>query len=173
MFLDCSDPVHAVGRPCYLLAAHQCGHVFRARASTLPNHTKERDAITKFDLTESMTARIRSGTSPAATVLGLLLWGRGRILKPVTVGRDLKALAAVVLDVLADPAQHLHIDGSGMLQAPGSGPTRLQLGSRFSIQMRQWGLPYRVENSVTEYEEDRHIAWRPWVRVAGRRIAGE
>ena len=38
--------------------------------------------------------------------------------------------------------------------------------------MRQWGLPYRVENSVTEYEEDRLIAWRPWVRVAGRRIAG-
>ncbi|HEX8510773.1 MAG TPA: SRPBCC family protein [Propionibacteriaceae bacterium] len=94
------------------------------------------------------------------------------IFEPVTVSRELDASPSVVFNVLADPTQHLRIDGSGMLQAACSAPTRLQLDSRFAIKMRQSRLPYRVENTVTEYEEARLIAWRPWVRVAGRRIAG-
>jgi uncharacterized protein YndB with AHSA1/START domain len=94
------------------------------------------------------------------------------IFEPVTVRRDLPVPPPVIFDVLTDPAKHLEIDGSGMLQAAVAAPTRLRLDSRFAIKMRQSRLPYRVENVVTEYEADRLIAWRPWVRVAGRRIAG-
>ena len=59
-------------------------------------------------------------------------------------------------------ARHLDIDGSGMLQAALSTPVRVQLGSRFSSHMRQARVPYRVENVVTEYVEDRLLARRPW-----------
>jgi uncharacterized protein YndB with AHSA1/START domain len=92
--------------------------------------------------------------------------------RPVSVTRDVPAPPSAVFAVLASPARHPEIDGSGMLRAATSPPARVQLGSRFSIRMRQSRVPYRVENVVTEYETDRLIAWRPWVRVAGHRVAG-
>lgn len=65
-----------------------------------------------------------------------------------------------VFDVLADPTKHPLIDGSGtVLATRGATPERLELGSRFGMNMRL-GLPYFVTNKVVEYERDRLIAWR-------------
>ncbi|HEX8507917.1 MAG TPA: SRPBCC family protein [Propionibacteriaceae bacterium] len=94
------------------------------------------------------------------------------IFSPVSVTRHMTAPPSAVFDILVDPAKHLQIDGSGMLQATISAPTPLRLHSRFSVDMRQAHLPYRVENIVTEYQQDQVIAWRPWVHVCGRRVAG-
>jgi len=65
-----------------------------------------------------------------------------------------------IFELLADPAQHALIDGSGSVRAarPG-GPHRLALGSKFAMDMRI-GAPYRVQNTVVEFEENRLIAWR-------------
>jgi len=64
-----------------------------------------------------------------------------------------------VFAILADPRQHSRIDGSGTVRGALSGPDRLELGSKFGMRMRL-GAPYRIRNTVVEYEPDRLIAWR-------------
>lgn len=65
----------------------------------------------------------------------------------------------VVFDVLADPAQHVAIDGSGSVRGRSSGPARLSLGAQFGMDMRIV-LPYRIRNTVVEFDDGRRIAWR-------------
>jgi uncharacterized protein YndB with AHSA1/START domain len=70
------------------------------------------------------------------------------------------APAEEIFALLADPAKHPELDGSGTVRASrSSGPRRLELGSRFGMDMRI-GLPYRIQNTVVEFEENRLIAWR-------------
>jgi len=73
---------------------------------------------------------------------------------------DIAAPAEVVFDTLADPAQHPKIDGSATVRRLLRGPRRLSAGSRFSMGMRLFGIPYRVTNRVVEFEPNRLIAWR-------------
>jgi len=68
------------------------------------------------------------------------------------------APAAAIFDVLADPRMHSRFDGSGTVVELASGPERLAQGSRFGMGMRI-KVPYRTENEVVEFEEDRLIAW--------------
>ncbi|MDI1289688.1 MAG: SRPBCC family protein [bacterium] len=63
-----------------------------------------------------------------------------------------------VFDVLADPAMHATLDGSGTVTRLISGPDRLFLGAHFGMGMRI-KLPYRTDNTVVEFEEGRRIAW--------------
>ncbi|GAA3531083.1 SRPBCC family protein [Amycolatopsis ultiminotia] len=60
--------------------------------------------------------------------------------------------------LLADPAQHPLIDGSGTVRS-GSGPARLSLGATFGMDMKM-RKRYRVRNTVVEFEDNRLIAWR-------------
>jgi uncharacterized protein YndB with AHSA1/START domain len=65
-----------------------------------------------------------------------------------------------VFDIVADPAMHPVIDGSGTVQrANDANPDRLSLGAKFGMDMRL-GAPYRITNTVIEFEEGRRIAWR-------------
>ncbi len=64
-----------------------------------------------------------------------------------------------VFDLLADPRAHPSFDGSGSVRSLVSGPQRLTLGSRFGMRMRK-GAPYRTQNTVVEFEENRLIGWR-------------
>lgn len=77
----------------------------------------------------------------------------------VSVSRLIDAPPGAIFDVLADPALHPQIDGSGTVRAARGAPDRLVLGSRFGMDMR-WGLPYFVRNTVVELQEGRLIAWR-------------
>jgi hypothetical protein len=65
-----------------------------------------------------------------------------------------------LFDVVADPAMHPVIDGSGSVQAtrPG-GPSRLSLGSKFAMDMKL-GASYKILNTVVEFDEPTVIAWR-------------
>jgi hypothetical protein len=61
---------------------------------------------------------------------------------------------------LADPANHVsagdHPDVAGPI-----GATRLTgKGDTFGMRMRWRGLPYRITNTVVEFDQDRRIAWR-------------
>ncbi|WP_375481321.1 SRPBCC family protein [uncultured Jatrophihabitans sp.] len=65
-----------------------------------------------------------------------------------------------LFDIVADPAMHPVIDGSGTVQATRSdGPQRLSLGAKFGMDMKM-GAPYKIENTVVEFEDGRRIAWR-------------
>ena len=65
-----------------------------------------------------------------------------------------------IFALLTDPSQHPLIDGTGsVLAAQPGGPERLTLGSRFGMDMKI-GAPYKILNTVVEYDQDRLIAWR-------------
>jgi uncharacterized protein YndB with AHSA1/START domain len=84
--------------------------------------------------------------------------------------RFVAAPAHDIFELLADPASHALIDGSGSVRAPTDDrPERLHLGSRFGMKMRI-GVPYRITNEVVEFEEGRRIAWKP--ASAGEAPAG-
>lgn len=80
--------------------------------------------------------------------------------KMVSASTTVAAPASVVFSILADPHQHARIDGSGSVGAVIDGPSRLAgKGDRFAVHMRL-GVPYKIVNTVVEYEPDRRIAWR-------------
>lgn len=65
-----------------------------------------------------------------------------------------------IFDLLADPAQHAVIDGSGSVRsATSETPQRLSLGARFGMSMKM-GVPYSITNEVVEFDEPTLIAWR-------------
>jgi uncharacterized protein YndB with AHSA1/START domain len=83
--------------------------------------------------------------------------------RTVSVRRLIAAEPAALFAVLADPSQHPVIDGSGTVRHVRGNPVRLELGSRFSMDMRL-GVPYVIRNVVVEHEPDRLIAWRHFGR---------
>lgn len=80
--------------------------------------------------------------------------------KLVWAERFVPAPAAAIFDLLADPRRHHEIDGSGsVVAARVDAPTRLSLGARFAMDMRIV-VPYRMTNTVVEFEEGQRIGWR-------------
>jgi hypothetical protein len=80
--------------------------------------------------------------------------------RKVSTSRIIAADRQVLFDVIADPALHPVIDGSGTVGAvQDGGPDRLALGVRFGMDMKL-GASYRILNEVVEFEEGRLIAWR-------------
>ena len=77
----------------------------------------------------------------------------------VSVTRFVPAPPEQVFELLADPRKHALIDGSGTVQESISGPERLSKGATFGMAMKM-GMPYRIKNTVEEFEEGRLIAWR-------------
>lgn len=63
-----------------------------------------------------------------------------------------------IFDVIADPRQHAAFDGSGTVKGWVKGPERLGLGDSFQMDMKIT-VPYRMSNTVKEFEENRRIAW--------------
>jgi uncharacterized protein YndB with AHSA1/START domain len=78
--------------------------------------------------------------------------------RSISVSRLIHAPASTIFDLLADPRQHVLLDGSGSVTSVKSAPQRLALGSTFSMRMKI-GLGYVTRNRVVEFEEDRRIAW--------------
>ena len=77
----------------------------------------------------------------------------------VSVERLIPAPADRIFDLLADPARHQEIDGSGTVREAKAGSQRLALGSRLGMSMRL-GIPYSMVSEVVEFDEDRRIAWQ-------------
>jgi uncharacterized protein YndB with AHSA1/START domain len=79
--------------------------------------------------------------------------------RQTSVSRVIAATPEQIFDVLCDPSLHAVIDGSGSVQSAVTSGQRLELGSKFGMKMRI-GLPYRIRNTVEEFEPNRRIAWR-------------
>ncbi len=70
------------------------------------------------------------------------------------------APASEIFDLLADPARHHEIDGSGTVRNPrATAPARLSPGAKFGMKMK-YGVPYSITNTVVDFEENEVIAWR-------------
>jgi uncharacterized protein YndB with AHSA1/START domain len=83
--------------------------------------------------------------------------GRRKVTRRVVV----HAPAAEVFALVADPHRHPELDGSGTVRnTPVSGPDRLSQGAKFSVGMKQYGVPYKITSTVTAFEQDRLIEWQ-------------
>lgn len=92
----------------------------------------------------------------------------------VSVERLIPAPAEAIFDLIADPARHQDIDGSGTVRDAKPGSARLTKGSTFGMSMK-WGLPYSMNSTVVEYDENRLLAWQtrgpgPIGKLLGGRI---
>lgn len=90
-----------------------------------------------------------------------------------SVERLIAASPAAIFAVIADPARHREIDGSGTVRDAAGGSRQLNLGATFGMSMKM-GIPYSMENEVIEFEQDRLIAWqtRPSIKVMRRFVGG-
>jgi hypothetical protein len=113
--------------------------------------------------------RSSAGEWSFLTISGMTAGGRGlqtAVNTPAesrdvaSVERFIPAPPTAIFDLLADPARHKEIDGSGTVQGPPAGSQRLALGSTFGMDMKA-GLGYTMVNTVVEFEDDRRIAWQP------------
>lgn len=77
----------------------------------------------------------------------------------ITVQRLIPAAPERIFDLLADPARHVEIDGSGTVRQSRGGSRRLGLGDTFGMNMHL-GVGYATLNKVVELEENRRIAWQ-------------
>jgi RNA polymerase sigma-70 factor, ECF subfamily len=82
--------------------------------------------------------------------------------EPITVSRRISAPASEIFQLLADPRQHLDLDGSGMLREVASGTVIRAAGDIFVMNMYFDELgDYQMINHVVEYEPGRRIGWEP------------
>ncbi len=115
---------------------------------------------------QSMTRR-RARSALATTVSGMS--------DIETVERIIPAPPEAIFALIADPARHQDIDGSGTVRGAKHTGEPLKLGSTFGMSMKL-GIPYSMQSTVVEFEPNRLIAWqtRPPIsflsKLAGGRI---
>lgn len=69
------------------------------------------------------------------------------------------ATPAEVFDFIRRPANHSAISGDTSVKGTLVGPEVLSEGDRFGMQMKQFGLPYRITSQVVEFAQGTKIAW--------------
>lgn len=84
----------------------------------------------------------------------------------VSASRTIRASAADVFRIVADPAGHVRIDGSGMLEAAPDARPLTEVGQTFDMRMDRTPLndipglvKYEVRNVVTRLEPDALVEW--------------
>ena len=81
--------------------------------------------------------------------------------KPVEVSRRIKAPAAIIFKILANPPRHMDFDGSDMLRGAVLDHPISKVGDTFTMKMHRLGDDYLMLNYVVEFEPDRCIFWEP------------
>jgi Polyketide cyclase / dehydrase and lipid transport len=80
----------------------------------------------------------------------------------VSVSRSIAAPAAKIFQVLADPANHPALDGSGTLRVAPGQPVPSQAGDTFTMAMYLPELgDYLMLNRIIVFEQDQQIVWEP------------
>ncbi len=78
----------------------------------------------------------------------------------VSRSAEVRAPASALFEMVADPHRHRELDGSGTVVGTVTGPKQLTKDAKFSVQMKQYGLPYRITSVVTDLEDVRVVQWR-------------
>ena len=76
----------------------------------------------------------------------------------------INAPAEAIFAVLADPAKHAAIDGTGWVREPLDGQHLTAVGQVFRMAMYNDNVPgghYRMANRVQEFDPPRAISWEP------------
>lgn len=83
--------------------------------------------------------------------------GHQKVARQVTV----KASASDVFDLVVNPHRHHELDGSGTVaDHEVRGPRELRAGDKFTVAMKQFGVPYKITSTATTVETNRIVEWR-------------
>ena len=82
--------------------------------------------------------------------------GRNQVSRSVEV----RAPAADLFAIVADPRRHHELDGSGTVGKNIRAPQTLVPGARFTTKMRMFGVTYRITSTITAMKPDELIEWR-------------
>ncbi len=83
----------------------------------------------------------------------------------ISVTRNIPASAGRIFTVLARPADHPHVDGSGMVRTALEDGVISKVGDVFAMNMFNDEMgDYVMENRVVEFEPERRIVWEPVLR---------
>jgi hypothetical protein len=81
--------------------------------------------------------------------------------RKITCRVRVNASAADLYAILADPHRHPELDGSGTVRdVPIKGPHRVAVGDKFTVGMKQYGVPYKITSTITAAEENRVVEWQ-------------
>lgn len=80
--------------------------------------------------------------------------------KKVSRTADVQAGAADLFAIVADPRRHGELDGSGTVLDTVKGPDRLAKDEKFSVKMKQYGVPYKITSRVTDFQDGKVVEWR-------------
>jgi hypothetical protein len=73
---------------------------------------------------------------------------------------EVAAPAAELYALVADPRRHRELDGSGTVRDNVNVPAKLAVGSKFSTNMKLFGMPYRITSTVTALKPNELVEWR-------------
>lgn len=80
----------------------------------------------------------------------------------ISVSREIAAQAEPIFSLLAHPAAHVAVDGSGMVRTAVSNDAISKVGDVFEMHMFNDEMgDYVTENRVVEFEPERRIVWEP------------
>lgn len=65
-----------------------------------------------------------------------------------------------IFALVSDPRRHAELDGSGTVRSAVKADGPMELGGKFSVNMKMMGLPYRITSKVTALEPDRLVEWK-------------
>ena len=83
--------------------------------------------------------------------------GPKRVAKRILVN----APAAEIFALVADPHRHAELDGSGTVRdVDVKGPHHLAVGDKFTVGMKQYGLPYKITSTATDVQEGKVVEWQ-------------
>lgn len=83
----------------------------------------------------------------------------------ISVSRDIAAPAGQIFSVLARPAAHPDVDGTGMVRSAPEDLVISKVDDVFAMNMHNDALgDYVMENRVVEFEPERRIVWEPVMR---------
>lgn len=82
--------------------------------------------------------------------------GPGRVSRSVEVA----APAAELFAIAADPRRHRELDGSGTVRDNVKAPAEITVGSKFSTNMKMYGVPYRITSRITALKPNEVVEWR-------------
>ena len=78
----------------------------------------------------------------------------------ISASADVDAPAEEVFAFLTRPANHAELSGDESVKGDRHGPEQLTgVGDKFGMSMKMYGLPYRITNTVVEFEPGRKVAW--------------
>ena len=73
---------------------------------------------------------------------------------------EVAAPAAELYALVADHRRHRELDGSGTVRDNVNVPAKLAVGSKFSTNMKLFGMPYRITSTVTALKPNELFEWR-------------